>query len=138
MRWKPDIFKVFFEKALSSEGAYAVLDNESGAIIGSSRYYDFDASQKHVFVGYTFLARRFWGKKFNFELKQLMLAHAFTFADRVLFHTSEQNLRSQRAIEKLGAVRRKDLVIPPDLGGATRVEYSLTKEQWTQRQLEPS
>ncbi len=132
-RWQRDNFKIFFDKALGSGGAHAIVENDSEDIIGSSRYYDFDAINKQIFIGYTFLARRFWGGKCNLELKKLMIGHAFTFADRVLFHTSEQNLRSQRALEKLGAVRRKDLVTPPDLDGATRVEYSLTKEQWNQR-----
>ena len=135
-RWQRDQFKIFFDKALCAEGPFAIIENESGTIIGSSRYYDFDAQRKQVFIGYTFLSRRFWGGAFNFELKKLMISHAFTFADRVLFHTSEHNLRSQRAIEKLGAVRRKELVIPSDLGGATRVEYSLTKEQWAQHHPE--
>lgn len=137
-RWQRDNFKIFFDKALSSGGAHAIIENGSGGVIGSSRYYDFDVSHKQVFIGYTFLARRFWGGKFNLELKKLMIGHAFTFADLILFHTSEQNIRSQRSLEKLGAVRRKDLVIPPDLGGATRVEYSLTKEQWNQRYPEAS
>lgn len=135
-RWQRDPFKVFFDKALSSEGAYVIIENASKEIIGSSRYYDFDRNHKQIFIGYTFLARRFWGGKYNLEVKKLMIGHAFTFADRVLFHTSEQNLRSQQALEKLGAVRRKDLVTPPDLDGATRVEYSLTKEQWNQRHPE--
>jgi len=135
-RWKRDNFKVFFDKALNSGGAHAIIENASGAVIGSSRYYDFDVSHKQVFIGYTFVAPRLWGGELNSELKKLMIGHAFTFADRVLFHTSEQNIRSQRSLEKLGAVRRKDLVMPPDLGGATRVEYSLTKGQWNQRHPE--
>jgi len=132
-RWEHGVFCKFFEKALMAPGAFVIVHNRTGKIIGSSRYYDFDAGKRQVFVGYTFLMTEFWGGRINSELKKLMLNHAFQFVDRVLFHTSENNLRSQRALEKLGASRRKDLVTPGDLGGATRVEYSLDRLKWAAR-----
>jgi len=57
-----------------------------------------------VFIGYTFLARDLWGGSFNRELKTLMLEHAFRFVETVLFHVGERNVRSRKAMEKIGGV----------------------------------
>ena len=56
-------------------------------------------------IGWTFLAKAFWGGSYNRELKSLMIGHAFRFVDRVVFVAGEGNLRSQRALEKIGASR---------------------------------
>jgi RimJ/RimL family protein N-acetyltransferase len=129
-RWKLENFKVFFAKALRSGSAYIIFDRGSGEVVGSSRFYDFNGESKQIFIGYTFLKRKYWGGPWNVQLKTLMLDHAFSFVDRVLFHTSAENLRSQRAIAKLGAERREELVRPLDLDGAMRVEYVLRREKW--------
>lgn len=103
-RWKEDVFRVFFDGALKSKGAFAVLDAKTGAVIGSSRYYDYDAAKRQVAVGFTFLTRPYWGGVHNRELKTLMLEHAFKSCDSVLFHVGEGNARSRRAMEKIGGV----------------------------------
>jgi RimJ/RimL family protein N-acetyltransferase len=46
------------------------------------------------------------GDRYNREMKRLLLAHAFKFVGRVVFYVGENNLRSQRAMEKIGAVRK--------------------------------
>jgi RimJ/RimL family protein N-acetyltransferase len=102
-RYKREVFQGFFERALESKGAFAIIERKTGRIIGSSRFYGYDAERREVFVGYTFLERAFWGGHYNRELKQLMLDHAFGFVDHVLFHVGENNLRSQKALQKLGA-----------------------------------
>jgi len=56
-----------------------------------------------VEIGWTFLERAFWGGTYNREMKSLMLDHAFKFVDRVVFVVGENNLRSQRALQKIGA-----------------------------------
>src|SRR5271168_1431406 len=66
-RYQRDVFAVYFEGAIES----------GGALIGSSRYYDLDEAQGSVAIGYTFIARKFWGGRANRELKTLMLEHAF-------------------------------------------------------------
>ena len=55
--------------------------------------------------GWTFLARSHWGGEYNREMKRLMLDHAFRFVGRVVFLIDSANHRSQRATEKIGAVR---------------------------------
>ena len=82
----------------------AILDKTSREIIGTSRFYDFSEKDPSVVIGYTFLQRSYWGGVFNRELKQLMVNHALNFVKRTYFHVGLLNLRSQRAMEKLGAI----------------------------------
>ena len=103
-RYQREVFAVYFQGAIESGGALRVIDNASGALIGSSRYYDLDEAERSVAIGYTFIARSHWGGPANRALKTLMLEHAFRFVDRVIFHVGAVNLRSRRAMEKLGGV----------------------------------
>jgi len=80
-----------------------ISDIKTGAVIGSSRYSGWDPAKDRVEIGYTFLARRYWGKGYNAELKQLMVDHAFQFVNQIHVFIGENNLRSRRAIEKIGA-----------------------------------
>jgi len=84
-------------------GGLVVVDNETGAVIGSSRYYDWNPADESVVIGYTYLARAYWGGAVNGEVKRLMIAHAFRFGRTVWFHVSPGNVRSQRALERIGA-----------------------------------
>lgn len=102
-RYKLEVFQKYFDSGIESQGAFVVLDLRSGEIMGSSRYYKYDPARREVAVGYTFLKRAFWGGAINREMKSLMLDHAFQFVDRVLFEVGENNLRSRRALEKIGA-----------------------------------
>ncbi len=103
-RYQRKVFENFFKGALESGGAFCVLDNTTGELIGSSRYYDLNEAQRVVAIGYTFIARSTWGRQYNRELKTLMLDHAFRFVERVVFHVGANNLRSRRAMEKLGGI----------------------------------
>ena len=104
-RYKRDVFEVFFGEAMDSGGAFLVLDALDGRVIGSSRYFGYDEQTREIEIGWTFLARSYWGGTYNKEMKQLMLRHAFRFVDRVIFLVGVGNLRSQRALEHIGAVR---------------------------------
>lgn len=104
-RWREEVFRPFFADHLATGGALAVLDAHSGEVIGTSRYHDYDAERSEVEIGWTFIARAYWGGTYNWELKRLMLEHAFRYVDTVLFVVAPENFRSQRAVEKLGAVR---------------------------------
>jgi RimJ/RimL family protein N-acetyltransferase len=102
-RYQREVFQKFFDGALESKGAFAIVERKSGRIIGSSRYCNLDPTNREVEVGWTFLEREFWGGIYNRELKRLMLDHAFRFVDRVLFVVGENNVRSQKALAKIGA-----------------------------------
>jgi len=103
-RYQEQVFREFFREALASEGALAVMDRQTQAVIGSSRYFGFDPTKREIEVGWTFLARSHWGGKYNGELKRLMLDHAFQFVETVVFLIGPTNIRSQKAVEKIGGV----------------------------------
>ncbi len=103
-RYRREVFLPgFFAPALAGGCALAVVEQASGEIIGSSRYYDWDPARREVAIGYSFLVRAHWGGASNAEMKQLMLDHAFAQAGRVWFHVGRDNRRSRRAMEKIGA-----------------------------------
>jgi N-acetyltransferase len=104
-RYKEEVFQEFFREALESGGALIALDSKAGQVIGSSRFHGYDPENSEIEIGWTFLARSYWGGLYNREMKQLMLRHAFRFVNRVVFLIGPQNIRSQRAVEKIGAVR---------------------------------
>lgn len=101
-RYKREIFKVYFDGAMLSGGAFIVRDVLTDEAIGSSRFYDYNEKGSEIKIGYTFLARRCWGGVYNRRLKSLMLAHAFSFVERVIFHIGAHNIRSQKAMERIG------------------------------------
>jgi RimJ/RimL family protein N-acetyltransferase len=116
-RYKEELFREYFRGAMASGGAFAVIDRKTGNIIGSTRYHDYrpegspvgeggaEPTTSEIEIGWTFLARAYWGGIYNGEMKRLMLKHAFQFVDRVEFWVGIQNWRSQRAIEKIGGIR---------------------------------
>jgi len=104
-RYKEEVFREFFRGAMECGGALIVTDARTGRIIGSSRFDGSRAEPGEIEIGWTFLARSHWGGACNREMKRLMLRHAFRFVDRVIFLVGPRNLRSQRAMEKIGGVR---------------------------------
>jgi RimJ/RimL family protein N-acetyltransferase len=104
-RYKEEVFREFFRGAMQSGGAFLVTDVRDGAVIGSSRYHGYDPAASEVEIGWTFLARAYWGGRYNAEMKRLMLDHAFRFVERVVLLIGPHNIRSQRAAEKIGGVR---------------------------------
>jgi len=104
-RYKEEIFKVFFREALECRGAFVIVDTTSQQIIGSTRFYGYDPEKSEIEIGWTFLARKYWGGRYNRELKQLMLNHAFKFVESVVLLVGENNIRSQKATEKIGGIR---------------------------------
>ena len=103
-RYKEDVFREFFSGALESGGAFIVSDAKTGRVIGSTRFFGYDEEQGEIEIGWTFLARSHWGGLYNGEMKQLMLAHAFKFVESVVFLVGPDNMRSRRAVEKIGGV----------------------------------
>jgi RimJ/RimL family protein N-acetyltransferase len=104
-RYKEDVFRIFFKDALESPGAFVVIDAQTQEIIGSTRFHGYDPKKSEIEIGWTFLARKYWGGRYNREMKELMLAHAFKFVENVVFFVGENNIRSQRATEKVGAIK---------------------------------
>jgi tRNA-Thr(GGU) m(6)t(6)A37 methyltransferase TsaA len=130
-RYQESVFRDFFAEAMKSGGALVAIDRATGAIIGSSRYHGYDPERRVVEIGWTFLARAYWGGRYNGEMKRLMLEHAFPFVDRVIFVIGPENRRSQRAVEKIGGVHAGGMM---DLQGRARVVYELTPAMYDSAQ----
>lgn len=121
-RYKEEVFQAFFRDALESGGALIAMDSKTGRVIGSSRFHGYDQEKNEIEIGWTFLARSHWGGVFNGEMKHLMLRHAFRFVNNVVFLIGPQNFRSQKAVEKIGAVRAGSRL---DASGRESVVYQI-------------
>jgi RimJ/RimL family protein N-acetyltransferase len=123
-RYQEEVFKEFFREGLDSGGALIAIDAKDGRAIGSSRFHGYNEENSEIEIGWSFLARSHWGGAYNGEMKQLMLRHAFQFVNSVNFIIGTRNLRSQKAIEKIGGVRVGSRV---DKNGRDNFVYQITK-----------
>ena len=114
---------------------FAIVLRETGKAVGMTCYLDIRAKERGLEIGFTWLAKSVQGTQVNPECKYLLLRHAFEQqqALRVQLKTDLRNKRSQRAIEKLGAVRegvlRKHMIMP-DGHVRDTVMYSITDNEW--------
>lgn len=97
------VFTTNLEDALGDEGGLTVLDSSTGIIIGYSRFSQRFSGSDAVEIGWTMLARSHWGGTYNGDMKRAMLEHAFASFPAVTFRVGEENWRSRRALEKIGA-----------------------------------
>ncbi|MEO5942433.1 MAG: GNAT family N-acetyltransferase [Ferruginibacter sp.] len=130
-RWKMEVFKVFFDGAIKSNGAFKIVDKANGSIIGSTRFYDYNEKENCLLIGYTFYATAYWGKGFNHTVKTLMLNYIFKFVSKVYFHVGADNIRSQIAIARLGTTKIGEEEVTY-FGEQPKLNciYSITKEDW--------
>ncbi len=127
-RYTETAFRQYFDGALDSGSAFAFVDRQSSAIIGSSRYHGHDPVKSEVEIGWTFLMRDYWGGSYNAEIKRLILDHAFQFVDSVVFWVGEANLRSRKAMEKIGGVLRDEIQFRDFSGDMPYVVYEIRKD----------
>lgn len=130
-RYKREVFEIFFKGAMEPQSAFLVFDKQSGKVIGSSRFYELDIENNSIAIGYTFLAKDHWGSIYNPALKKLMIDHAFQFVNSVKFHIGALNVRSQKAIERLGARKISEMEVEY-YGEASKLNflYEIKKENW--------
>ncbi len=138
-RWQEPVFRAYFADALAQGGALVVIDRASRAMVGSSRMQGYDpADGGSVEIGWTFLARSHWGGSFNREMKRLMLAHALGSVERVKFRVGADNLRSRRAMEKIGGQLTDETTITELAGtGVVHVTYEITRASFANGPLSP-
>jgi RimJ/RimL family protein N-acetyltransferase len=68
-RYQPEVFRAFFDEAVASGGALIATDSRDGQVIGCSRYHGHSAEQSEIEIGWTFLARAYWGReRLSFEI----------------------------------------------------------------------
>ncbi len=130
-RYKEEVFRRFFDEAIRSKSAFVILDRRTEKIIGSTRYYKYRPENKSVVIGYTFLSRKHWGGIYNHTVKSLMLNHAFLWLNEVIFEIGATNIRSQKAIEKIGAIKT-DTIEKDFPGESNKINfiYRITKKEW--------
>ncbi len=127
--------QICYLNALPNWLPFAVIEQETGAVLGVTCYLDIRAPNRGLEIGFTWIAKRVQGSKVNPECKFLLLQHAFEDqqAIRVQLKTDARNRQSQRAIEKLGAkkegVLRRHVVLPDGYIRDT-VMYSVTDADW--------
>ena len=130
-RYNEPVFREYFAGAMASRGALAVIDRATGSIIGGSRYANFVPDRNEIEIGWSFLARIYWGGAYNREMKTLMLTHAFRFFDSIRFNIGATNVRSRRAVEKIGA-RLDGEYVPDAINGVPpvlHVIYRLSRDE---------
>jgi RimJ/RimL family protein N-acetyltransferase len=132
-RYKEDVFREFFRGAMESGGAFVVVDSETRRVVGSSRFHSYDEEKSEVEIGWTFLARSHWGGRFNGEMKRLMLGHAFRFVESVVFLVGPENMRSRRAVEKIGGLLDGSR---PNAVGRDSVVYRITASAFARQARE--
>lgn len=133
-RYQKDVFQNYFDSAVASGTAYLILDAQTDELIGCTRYYQFDPENESVAIGYTFLVRKCWGGAYNRSCKLLLLKHAFEVVKKVYFHVGSNNVRSQKAVEKLGAIKCGELESQTGGRPGINFEYVLEKHTFLQQQ----
>jgi len=115
---------------------FVVIERVSGRAIGTTRYLDIVPEHRQLEIGWTWYGRAHWRTAVNTECKYLLLQHAFESLSciRVQLRTDLRNERSQRAIERLGAIRegvlRKHRIVPKDGYHRSSVCYSIIDDEW--------
>lgn len=130
-RYQEPVFRRFFEAALASGSAFTLVHHADGNIMGSTRYHGHDSALREIEIGWSFLSCEYWGGSYNLEIKNLLLSHAFRFVDTVVFWVGDRNIRSQRAMEKIGGVRRPGIHTRTIAGVASdNIVYEIRKENF--------
>ncbi|MDL2343173.1 GNAT family protein [Deinococcus sp. MIMF12] len=131
----PPSSPAYYAAALAAPDALPFVVEVGGEVAGSTRYGDIRTAHAGLEIGWTWLHPRWHGTGINRRMKLLLLAHAFgeMGMERVLLKTDILNLRSQRAIEGLGAVREGVLrshLRRPDGTMRDTVMYSVIRAEW--------
>jgi RimJ/RimL family protein N-acetyltransferase len=136
-RWQEPVFHAFFDDALAKGGALAIVDRESGEVIGSSRFqFSERGDGGAVEIGWSFLARAYWGLGYNAEFKRLMLEHAFRYVDRVVFRVGADNVISRKAMHNIGGRLTGETFVEERVGvPVEHVVYEITRESFAEGPL---
>ncbi|TZG27582.1 GNAT family N-acetyltransferase [Sphingomonas montanisoli] len=126
-RWQRPVFDALFDDTMAEGGGMAIHDRATGALIGSSRFSVRYAEPGEAEIGWTFLARAHWGGAINRDVKRTMLVHAFRFVDRVIFRVGIDNIRSRRAMEKIGGIEIRRWRDPAKPHVPEHVVYAIDK-----------
>jgi len=132
----------FVENALitrhgKTEFPFVIVDKKTGDIIGSTRFMDIDDKHQRLEIGTTWLTPAYWRTPMNTNCKYLLLQYCFEILQlqRVQIKTDHENIRSQKAIERIGVTKEgilRNHMIRKDGTIRHTVMYSITLEEWPQ------
>lgn len=122
-------FDIFFKQAITT-GSLLIIDRKTNKIIGCTRFYEYNIRESTLVIGHTFISRAYWGTGYNSEVKKLMLDYAFTFVACVKFYVVENNIRSIKALEKIGAEKGKNILRKYNSKEITCCEYYVNREKY--------
>lgn len=126
-RYKIEVFRSFFDAAIDSKSSFLIVDKKTNEIIGNTRFYDYNPEKSSVAIGFTFIGRKFWGGLYNKSNKKLLIDYAFQHLDSVIFHIGADNIRSQKAVEKLGAIKINEMNVTNNGIDIPHFEYELKR-----------
>lgn len=107
-RYKREVYTDFFIESMESNGALITIDKENGQVIGGSRFQPVKGTNRAIEIGWSFLARQYWGGKYNRVMKKLMVNYALDLVEDVVLFIEKNNIRSQKAALKIGATKVVD------------------------------
>jgi RimJ/RimL family protein N-acetyltransferase len=135
-----DDMKHFVDEALrareqGTEFPFVIFDRDSGKVVGSTRFLNISIPNRNLEIGGTWLSPTIWRTRINTECKYLLLKHCFETlgAIRVQWKTDSRNIRSQQAIERLGAVKEgvfRHHMVMHDGYVRDSVFYSVIDQEW--------
>ncbi|GHH50214.1 GNAT family N-acetyltransferase [Lentzea cavernae] len=130
-----DDMREWVAAATMSREAFAQIEVSTGRVVGTTSFYEVAPEHRRLVIGYTIVGGEWHGTAINPEAKLLLLTEAFEArgALRVGWYTDAANVRSQRAIEKLGASRDGVLranITRPDGTQRDTVVYSMVPSEW--------
>jgi RimJ/RimL family protein N-acetyltransferase len=123
-------FRKFFDGAVKSKMGFVFVDRATNRLVGSSRYYGYAPEIGEIEIGWTFLSRSHWGGAANREVKRLMLDHAFSFVDTVVFWVGNENWRSHGAMTKIGGIKREGLFKRELTGDQLYYIFEITRRRY--------
>jgi N-acetyltransferase len=134
-RWQRPVFRANIDEAFAEHGGLVAIDKATDTIIGFSRYSQIAVGPDEIEIGWSFLARNYWGGRYNRDMKAIMIAHALKSFDRVIFRVGETNIRSRHAMEKIGGVRIEwDEILPIFGREAVYIAYEIRRNLGTSRE----
>lgn len=130
-RYKKAVFTEFFQDSIESNGALIIIEQSSHQVIGSSRFKTIDQAKNAIEIGWSFLSRDKWGGKYNKAMKSLMINYALKHIDHVIFYVGKENIRSQKAVLKLGG----EIITDPKFSNLIRdneseLTFRIGRENW--------
>ncbi len=130
-RFKEPVFRAYFDANLASGGSLTTIERATGRVVGASRFWEVDPGTRSVEIGASYVARTHWRSGINREVKRLMIGHALRTLDSVNFRIGAGNVRSRRAIEKIGArlTGRTDISVMAGVP-TEHVIYEITRDDF--------